>query len=211
VPCQVFAGAYGGARVTLVQPGRDAGRTGVNNVGTAPAALAAFLATHALKPDLLVNAGTAGGFARQGGAIGDAYVVSAFANHDRRIPIPGYTEYGIGRRDGAAAPNLLAACAGWKSGVCSSGNALDCSAEDAALLEANDACVKDMEGAAIAWACGAAGGPPVLALKVVTDIVDGDKPTEEEFLANLGTAAGALQAAVPKLLDFVIGKTLAEL
>ena len=45
----------------------------------------------------------------------------------------------------------------------------------------------------------------------MTDIVDGDRPTQEEFLANLGTAAASLQAAVPQLIDFIVGKTIAEL
>ena len=33
--------------------------------------------------------GTAGGFKRKGAAIGDAFISSQVANHDRRIPIPG--------------------------------------------------------------------------------------------------------------------------
>ena len=33
--------------------------------------------------------GTAGGFKRKGAAIGDAFISSQIANHDRRIPIPG--------------------------------------------------------------------------------------------------------------------------
>ena len=41
-------------------------------------------------------------------------------------------------------------------------------------------------------------GVPFLALKSITDIVDGDRPPQEEFLENLHRAAQALQArAVP--------------
>ena len=40
-------------------------------------------------------------------------------------------------------------------------------------------------------------GTPLLALKAVTDIVDGDRPAQEEFLENLVTAARALQACAP--------------
>ena len=47
---------------------------------------------------------------------------------------------------------------------------------------------------------------PMVALKSVTDVVDGDKPTPEEFLENLGTAAKSLQEALPKLLTFVATK-----
>lgn len=38
---------------------------GVDNVGTIPAALAAYLAVQAFTPDLVISAGTAGGFRSQ--------------------------------------------------------------------------------------------------------------------------------------------------
>ena len=61
---------------------------GVDQVGTVPAALTAYLTLQALQPDLLISAGTAGGFKARGGAIGDVYLSSAHMNHDRRIPLP---------------------------------------------------------------------------------------------------------------------------
>lgn len=48
-------------------------------------------------------------------------------------------------------------------------------------------------------------------VKAVTDIVDGDRPTAEEFLENLHSAAAALQRTLPQVLDFLAGKTLAQL
>ena len=74
----------------------------------------------------------------------------------------------------------------------------------------NDASVKDMEAAAIAWAA-ETWETPHFGVKVVTDIVDGDKPSHEEFLENLGTAAESLQAALPKVIDFVCDKKHDEL
>lgn len=65
----------------------------------------------------------------------------------------------------------------------------------AQILE-NDAAVKEMEGAAIAWAAHLF-DVPVLALKSITDIVDGDRPPQEEFLENLQKAALALKASLP--------------
>lgn len=70
--------------------------------------------------------------------------------------------------------------------------------------------MKDMEAAGIAWVAELF-KIPVFAVKVVTDIVDGDRPTHEEFLENLHTAAESLQRALPQCLDFVFGKTFAEL
>ena len=61
---------------------------GVDNVGTVPAAVTAYLAVHEFKPDLVISVGTAGGFKAKGAAIGDVFLATAFANHDRRIPIP---------------------------------------------------------------------------------------------------------------------------
>lgn len=61
---------------------------GVDNVGTVPAAVTAYLAVHEFKPDLVISVGTAGGFKARGAAIGDVFLATAFANHDRRIPIP---------------------------------------------------------------------------------------------------------------------------
>jgi 5'-methylthioadenosine nucleosidase len=45
----------------------------------------------------------------------------------------------------------------------------------------------------------------------VTDIVDGDRPAQEEFMENLSVAAKSLQDALPKVIEFVCGKTVSEL
>jgi hypothetical protein len=60
----------------------------VDNVGTVPAAVTAYLAAQEFKPDLIISAGTAGGFRSKGAGIGDVFLAKGFANHDRRIPIP---------------------------------------------------------------------------------------------------------------------------
>jgi 5'-methylthioadenosine nucleosidase len=152
---------------------------------------------------------TAGGFKAKGAGIGDAYLVTGAKHHDRRIPIPGFTEYGIGDHTATPTPNLVAAL-GYKTGVVTTGNSLDHTPKDDELMTANDASVKDMEAAAIAWAAELT-ATPFIALKVVTDIVDGDRPTQEEFFENLGAAARSLQDAVPKVVDFIVGKRLSEL
>lgn len=58
------------------------------------------------------------------------------------------------------------------------------------------------QAAAIAWVTSYT-KVPFVAVKAVTDIVDGDRPTQEEFLENLSTAAHSLQEAVPKVLDAI--------
>lgn len=71
------------------------------------AALAAFYSIHETSPDIVINAGTAGGFKRQGAAIGDAYISTKCSHHDRRIPIPGFLEYGKGDHDCVPCKNLV--------------------------------------------------------------------------------------------------------
>lgn len=162
------------------------------------------------RADLLINAGTCGGFKRKGtGTIGDVLLTKAVAYHDRRISIPEFTPYGIGRIESTSVENL-ASHLGAKLGVCSTGNSLDFHELDSRQMLENDASMKDMEAAAVAWAA-EIWRVPHFSVKVVTDIVDGAKPTHEEFLENLDTAAKSLQGALPKVIDFVCNRSIDEL
>lgn len=213
-PFHAYTGSHGDhSIVTVITNGKDAiYGTGVDNVSTVPSALAVFLALQKLPHvKLLINAGTCGGFQRKGAAIGDVYLTTAVANHDRRIPIPPFIPYGIGKLDTKLSYiEEIAAAHQYKTGICTTGNSLDKTDEDERMMIANDASVKDMEAAAVAWSC-AMFHIPFLGVKVVTDIVDGDVPTQDEFLENLHKASASLQEALPKVLDFVIGKVHDEL
>lgn len=213
VPFLAYSGVYNSDhKVTVVTNGKDhIYGTGVDNVGTTPAGLATYLALDKIKDvDLLINAGTAGGFKRKGAAIGDVFVVSDVANHDRRIPIPAFTPYGVGKLASKVKTDNMVDAHGWKIGVCTTGNSLDHTEEDHKHMLANDASVKDMEAAAIAWSS-EMHKTPWMAVKVVTDIVDGDIPTQDEFLENLAAASKSLQEALPKVLEHVCGKHHDEL
>jgi len=128
LPALVFSGEVGGATVHVCTNGKALG-FGVDSVGTVPAALTAYNVCITLEPDVLINAGTAGGFKAKGGAIGDVYLATAFKNHDRRIPIPGFDAYGVGTSSAAACPALRAAM-GFKDGIVSTGNSLDATPMD---------------------------------------------------------------------------------
>jgi len=67
-----------------------------------------------------------------------------------------------------------------------------------------------MEAAAIAWTASLS-NTPTFAIKVITDLVDGGKPTHEEFLENLAAASNSLQRAVPLVLDKLVNRTLRDL
>ena len=204
LPFVAFRGEHKNTKVTVITLGKDTVYgTGVDNVGTISASLATELALAKCggEIDMVVNAGTCGGFKRKGAEIADVFLVTGVANHDRRIPIPGFDTYGIGKLE-TFDPTSVAESLDFKTGVCTSGNSLDWVEKDDEIMKGNDASVKDMEAAAIAWVT-SMNKVPYLGIKVVTDIVDGGIPTQEEFLENLGSAAKSLQSALPKVLDYV--------
>ncbi|KAJ6365267.1 hypothetical protein OIU76_030108 [Salix suchowensis] len=227
VPWVRYHGIYKDLHINLVRPGKDL-TLGVDSVGTISASLVTYAAIQALQPDLIINAGTAGGFKVKGACISDVFLVSDVAFHDRRIPIPQtdskqnmkahanpwlmarfFDLYGVGLRQCFSTPNLLKEL-NLKSGKLSTGDSLDMSPQDEASIVANDATVKDMEGAAVAYVADLFKVPAIF-IKAVTDIVDGDKPTAEEFLQNLAAVTAALDLAVAQVIDFISGKCLSEL
>ncbi|KNA21282.1 hypothetical protein SOVF_044720 [Spinacia oleracea] len=208
VPWVRYHGIYKDLHINIVQPGKDP-VLGVDSVGTVCASLVTYATIQGLKPDLIINAGTAGGFKAKGAAIGDVFLASEVAFHDRRIPIPLFDLYGVGLRQAFSASNVLKDL-NLKIGKLSTGDSLDMSPHDEASITANDATLKDMEGAAVAYVAELLKVPAIF-LKAVTDIVDGDKPTAEEFVQNLTTVTAALDDSVAKVIDFISGKCLSEL
>jgi 5'-methylthioadenosine nucleosidase len=78
------------------------------------------------------------------------------------------------------------------------------------MMSENNASVKDMEAAAIAYVSELA-KVPFFAFKVVTDIVDGDRVTQDEFFENLAAASASLQEKIPKVVEFITGRKISEL
>ncbi|EOA17229.1 hypothetical protein CARUB_v10005503mg [Capsella rubella] len=106
LPWVLYHGVHNDLRINVVCPGRDAA-LGIDSVGTVPASLITFASIQALQPDIIVNAGTCGGFKVKGANIGDVFLVSDVVFHDRRIPIPMFDLYGVGLRQAFSTPNLL--------------------------------------------------------------------------------------------------------
>lgn len=205
---QVYEGRIGGLEVAVVCNGK-CGSFGCDAVGKVPAALVTHAAITELGPDVLINAGTCGGFGAKGCGIGDVFVVAGHRVHDARIPLPVLKEYGEGSWPSCPAPRLVEHL-GAKSAVLTTGDSLDCPENDAAAIAASGAAIKDMEGSAIAYTANLH-GVPLIGIKAVTDIVDGSKPTTEEFLENLHTAAGALMENLRRALAFLDGKSVGDL
>lgn len=209
LPMQLYQGVVHGLAVSLILNGSDP-RFGVENVATQPATLSSYLAIEHFDPDLIVNAGTAGGFKRLGSEVGDVYVSSERVEfHDRRIPIPGYDEYGRGSYP-VVNVGRLAADLQLKRGIISTGNSLDRTERCLELMDASGAAVKEMEAAAIAWVAWLF-HKPFLAVKSITDLVDSPVESEKQFLDNLELASLNLRRKVVEILGYCQGKTVAQL
>lgn len=175
-------------------------RFGVDRIGSVPAALLTDALLRRYRPAKLINAGTAGGFQAKGAQVGDVYLgaeVSVF--HDRRIPLGAFEAMGRGHFP-VECDVALAQRLGLKVGIVSTGDSLDCTAEDLTQLRALDASVKEMEAAAIAWVCEHHRVPLVL-LKALTDLVDHPSSTAAQFVTHYALAVDRLTDALTRLLD----------
>ncbi len=199
MPMRWYDGAVGRLRVDVIVMGADR-RFGIDCIGTQPAAVATQLVLDKLDPDLLINAGTCGGFIKRGGTIGKVYLTGGpFYFHDRRIPLPPFEKYADGGWQLCDVEEWCGAL-GLEQGAVSSGNSLDMNDDDASRIEAVATVAKDMEAAAIAWVADQH-DKPLCAVKAVTDLVDGEHPTHEEFERHLHTASDALSDTLVQFLN----------
>ncbi len=199
-PFEGYDGSYEGKQVSVIVSGRSRVH-GIDNVATQPAALMTFLAIDRMNPDLIINAGTAGGMAEHGCRIGDVYLSEGpFCYHDRRIPLPRFREYGIGSYP-SVDTSELAASLGFKRGRISTGDSLDMTDRDLEMIRENGAVIKEMEAAAVAWVCEMM-EVPMFAVKAITDLIDRSMSTEEQFVANLHLAVSNLQEAIKRIIGF---------
>ncbi len=201
VPFQVYSGMLGKVQLSLITSGTDPDYH-VDNVATVPATLMTYLAIEKFAPDLLLNAGTAGGIAEGGCEIGDVYLSSGrFCFHDRRIPLPGFDRYGMGLYP-ACDTSAVARELKLKTGSISTGNSLDLLEKDMQLIKENKAVIKDMEAAAIAWVCRTL-SVPMFAVKAITDLIDKDTPPETQFMKNLDLASTNLGIKTIEVLRYL--------
>lgn len=96
----------------------------------------------------------------------------------------------------------IAKTLGFKTGIVTTGNSLDCTEKDLEIIKSYNGVVKDMEAASIAWIAQQY-KIPFLTIKAITDIVDGEKATEEEFLHNLESASKILSKQTIRLLELI--------
>ena len=208
-PMQLYQGQQNNVQLSVVLAGVDQ-RFAVDYVGTEPATLMASVALDILQPDLLITAGTAGGFKRHTNNIGDI-VISAdtFVYHDHHVPLSGLHDSALGHYPAVDASRLCSDL-GFFPGIISSGSSLAKNATDIEAMGLFDARAKDMEAAAIAWVA-MLHQVPCMAVKAITNLVDEDNRSEDEFLANFNIAATSLTTALLDIIVYVQDKTIADL
>lgn len=209
LPMRCFQKKIGSLSLFVVVSGLDK-RHKVDNIGSEAATLMAYEAITELQPDLIISAGTAGGFAQKGAQIGTIYISEEhFVYHDRHVPLPGFVESAVGKYPAypvsRLAKNLHLQC-----GVISTGSSLEKSDKDIVVIEQHNAVAKEMEAAAIAWVA-MLFDTPMFALKSITNLVDEDNKSEQEFINNFKQASHNLTNKLLELIDYLQNKTLQDL
>jgi nucleoside phosphorylase len=204
----------GGGEVVVAINGEDP-LFGVDSVGTQPAVLATHAGVRRFRPGLVLTVGTAGALPGAAG-VGEVCYAKGFRFHDRRIHGvgEGFERYGVYPLPAAPLPDP-AGFAPARRVLVSSGNALNPVPDDFRIMRAEGATLKEMEGAAVAWAAGLH-GVPCGGVKSVTNVygeeevagrverVAGGDDEAAQFRRNFEDAVGALARHVPALLDALL-------
>lgn len=200
---QIYSCLYKKVEILLVTPGVDP-RYQVDRVGPVPAALAVCEILHQICPDILINAGTAGGFSGRNASVGDVYLAkSPVKYHDRRISWGNFRDYGVGSFD-CLSLDEIAGQLNLKQGILSTGSSLDKNPADLEELEQHQADLKEMEAAAIAETCYLMGFSQVVFIKAITNLLDQNENSAEQFQANLTLASHNLARKLYELIDLLV-------
>ncbi len=207
---RTYSGKILGRTIHLVVNATDPDYS-VDQVGTEAAAVSASNVLARLRPDTLISAGTAGGFAERGAKIGDVVMSrGGFFFHDHNIPMDGgYEDYARGSYPCLELP-AVAHYFRLKSGVISTGNSLSLTAQEQGRIEQCGAIAKEMEVAAIAKIARQF-NTRVMAFKAITNIVGLQKNASAEFKKNFELATQNLARVLPKILHYILGKTPQQL
>jgi len=209
LPFRCFQKQIGNLQVTLVTSGMDATHD-VDNIGCEPATLMAHETIIKLCPDIVISAGTAGGFASKDAQIGTVYASEKhFVFHDRIVPMPGFDKAAEGCFP-ALNVNQLAKDLGLKTGVISSGSSLEKNPKDQRIIDKYNAVAKEMEATAIAWVA-SLHQTPFFAIKSITNLVDEANHSEDEFIKNFDYSVTALNSKLIEVVNYLQNKKISDL
>ena len=202
LPCRLYqTEAEVGKKLSIVTLGRQHDR---DLVGCEAASVATLAAIEKLHPDLVINSGTCGAWARKGADIGKVYVADSVMFHDRRVPgddawdTQGLGNYPVWEHSGEVARKLSL-----ETGRVTTGSSLDLQPCDEVIIEREGGELKDMEGAAVAFVCSLT-GVPVMLIKSVTDLCDASASTLETFQKNLCQASEHLAEVNRKIVGLLL-------
>jgi len=234
-PLDVYYGKFESGEVFLIINGRrhvnnldgtprmlDGVPVVVEGVSPVPTAISVWEGIRVLKPQIIINAGTAGGVKAKGAIKGKVYIIGTpFRYHDRLINfrLPGdnfepnnYQAFGIGSY-APFTPFKLVKELGLPLGSISTGASFDTFQGNVAeQFDKNGAFLKDMESATVAevasWH-----GVDVITLKGVTDYIDhvDDGTHHEQFEKELKPISEVVAAEVSKVVHWILGKKRSDL
>lgn len=209
LPFKSYERADAEQHILLMVSGIDP-RYHVDNIGTQPATLMAYVGIENFRPDLAISAGTAGGFSARGAKIGTVYLSDdEFLFHDRQIPLAGFDEQGAGHYP-AANVRALAKQLNLPYGKISSGSSFAQYPDQIAQIEKSGAVAKEMEAAAIAWVCWLK-NTPCMAVKSITNLLDLGDSSAQQFNENFAVAARQLAVDVRRIVENIRGTILDDL
>lgn len=145
----------------------------LDSFGTDAATLSTYLGIRRFAPDLVISAGTAGGFKTRA-EIGDVYLSEGSVRYfDRRVSItsPDYQDYAIGFYPVLREAPQIAAALRLKTGIVVTGGSFENSLTDDRQIRNLDGSVVEMEAAAVAK-MSMLFKVPFLAVKAIVDFDD---------------------------------------
>lgn len=198
LPCPLYETEINGTKLYVVTNGQQHGS---DLIGCEAASITTMAAIQKLNPDIIINSGTCGAFARNGAKIADVYIGNAVMFHDRRVP--GDNEWdtqSLGHYPVWEGASALAEKLGMPMGKVTTGSSLDMQPCDEEVINKYGGQLKDMEGAAIGFVCSLY-NKPVLYVKSVTDLCDSGADTYEEFSRNFSAASESLRQANIRIIE----------
>ena len=200
LPCEMYQGRYKNLQLSIVTYGLDS-RYDVDFIGPVPAALTSMKICELLEPELVISCGTAGGFKNKGANIGTVYLSSEKCIfHDRRIPLPGFQESGIGHYP-VLNIDRMAEQLKLPKGIVSSGSSLERDERDLAIMTKFGAVAKEMEAASIALVCSLQ-EIPFFCVKSITNLLDSPDTSESQFQSNFSQSVSSLHNQMIRVLNY---------
>lgn len=179
-------------------------RNNVDRIGSQFASLAAWETIRLIKPNIIISAGTAGGFKARGANIGDVFLSDKHIFfHGRHIPVPKYQTFAKGEFP-VFGDIKLSGTTKLKKGIVSSGDSIPTNPLDNQLMAELGTDAKDMEAAAIAEVAQTT-GTHVLALKCISDFVDIERETHMQVRDNFRLALSNLTDCLEEIITLNIG------